>query len=193
VVERSANGGSSFAVVGTTEAGDTDFVDTGLADATAHTYRVFARNDAGASPVGTAAAISTPLAAPAGLTARGKSVRLQRVTQGRTTAMRNLITDIAGITVGNADGTYTPNAPVSRQAMAAFIYRANGSPAFTPPSTPSFTDFPSNAPFYKEVEWMKAQAITSGYDNGNGTWSYHGAEDVSRQAMAAFLFRADHN
>ena len=39
-----------------------------------------------------------------------------------------------GITTGFPDGTFLPDASVSRQAMAAFMYRFAGSPAFTPPS-----------------------------------------------------------
>ena len=98
-----------------------------------------------------------------------------------------------GITNGNPDGTFGPNDPVTRQAMAAFLYRANGSPQFTPPVTPSFADYGAGSIFYKEVEWMKSRNITQGYDNGDGTWSFHALEAVSRQAMAAFLYRVDHD
>jgi hypothetical protein len=96
------------------------------------------------------------------------------------------------ITNGNADGTFAPNDAVSRQAMAAFLYRSAHSPAFVPPATASFTDYDPGSIFYKEVEWLKAQGITQGYDNGDGTVSYHPVEAVSRQAMAAFMFRKDH-
>lgn len=34
----------------------------------------------------------------------------------------------------------------------------SGSPQYTAPSTPSFSDVPLNHPYYKEIEWMKAQA-----------------------------------
>jgi hypothetical protein len=101
-----------------------------------------------------------------------------------------------GITNGNVGpgGTllYLPDDPVSRQAMAAFLYRMDGSPSYTPPGESSFTDMVVGAPFAKEVEWMKAQAITTGYDNGNGTFSYHPIENVSRQSMAVFLYRFAH-
>jgi hypothetical protein len=96
-----------------------------------------------------------------------------------------------GITLGNADGTFSPFDPVSRQAMAAFLYRAAGSPAFTPPAEPSFTDLPAGVPFYLEVEWLLSQGITTGYDDGD-TFSYHPIEDVSRQSMAVFLYRYAH-
>ena len=101
---------------------------------------------------------------------------------------------VAGITNGNVgpNGTllYLPSEPVSRQAMSAFLYRLAGSPEFTPPGTPSFTDVPAHHSFATQVEWMKANAVTNGYDDG-GSFSYHPAESVSRQAMAAFLSRYD--
>ena len=91
-----------------------------------------------------------------------------------------------GISSGNANGTYAPDSPVSRQAMAAFLYRFAGSPIFSPPTTPSFSDVPSTSTFYKQIEWMKAEGISTG--NANGTYAPLNA--VSRQAMAAFLHRA---
>jgi hypothetical protein len=101
-----------------------------------------------------------------------------------------------GITNGNVGpgGTllYLPTDSVSRQAMSAFLYRLDGSPAYTPPAVASFTDVAVGDLFFKEIEWMKSQAITTGYDNGNGTVSYHPVENVSRQAMAAFLYRFEH-
>ena len=92
---------------------------------------------------------------------------------------------------GNGTFSYKPADPVSRQAMATFLYRAAGNPAFTPPETPSFVDVPTTASTYVAIEWMKAGAITTGTNNGNGTFSYKPADPVSRQAMAAFLHRAN--
>lgn len=94
------------------------------------------------------------------------------------------------ITTGNVDGTYRPLAPVSRQAMAAFLYRAAGSPEFTPPRTASFADVAPGNPFYREVEWLAASQIATGTDRGGGRVEFAPTEPVSRQAMAAFLYRA---
>ncbi|QHC65569.1 hypothetical protein GSU68_02530 [Rathayibacter sp. VKM Ac-2759] len=90
------------------------------------------------------------------------------------------------ISTGNADGTYAPKDPVSRQAMAAFLSRMSGEPPVSP-ATPSFSDVGPANPFYSQIEWMKSDGISTG--NADGT--YHPLEDVSRQAMAAFLFRYD--
>jgi hypothetical protein len=78
---------------------------------------------------------------------------------------------------------------VTRQAMAAFLYRFAGSPAFSPPTTPTFVDVPAGSPFSAEVEWLASTGITTGTLLGNGTRAFEPAEPVTRQAMAAFLHR----
>lgn len=95
-----------------------------------------------------------------------------------------------GLSTGYArpDGTreYRPSLSVSREAMAAFLYRYSGD-AFTPPSKPSFSDVPTTSPFYTEIEWLKAEGITTG--NADGT--FRPSDPISRQAMSAFLARYD--
>ena len=89
------------------------------------------------------------------------------------------------ITTGYPDGTYRPLESVERGAMAAFFYRMAGSPQFTAPSTPSFSDVPTTHPFYKEIEWMKARGITTGWSDG----TFRPNAPVNRDAMAAFFYR----
>ena len=91
-----------------------------------------------------------------------------------------------GIAGGYADGTFRAAQPVSRQAMAAFLYRAAGEPAFAPPGAPTFPDVPTSSTFFAEIEWLSAQGIAGGYADG----TYRPGAAVSRQAMAAFLHRA---
>ncbi|MEW1819446.1 S-layer homology domain-containing protein [Arthrobacter sp. NPDC080031] len=100
----------------------------------------------------------------------------------------------AGITTGwvmpDNSRQFRPLESISREAMAAFIYRYMGSPAYTPPATPKFPDVPTNSPFYKEVSWLAAQGITTGYNDGpNGTATFHPQGTVNRDAMAAFIYR----
>src|SRR5664279_2196732 len=90
-----------------------------------------------------------------------------------------------GISTGYADGGFHPAANVSRQAMAAFMYRSAKSPAFTPPVSSPFNDVATDSPFYKEITWMASNAISTGYADGG----FHPAANVSRQAMAAFMHR----
>lgn len=89
------------------------------------------------------------------------------------------------ITTGYPDGTFRPNGSVERGAMAAFFYRMAGSPQFTAPSTPSFKDVPRYHPFYKEIEWMRARGITTGWSDG----TFRPNDAVNRDAMAAFFYR----
>lgn len=91
----------------------------------------------------------------------------------------------AGISTGWADGTYRPLSPVARDAMAAFMYRLAGSPAYTPPARSPFRDVPTTSAFYREICWLAARGITTGY--GDGT--FRPAEPVARAAMAAFMYR----
>ncbi|WP_155855175.1 S-layer homology domain-containing protein [Actinotalea ferrariae] len=94
------------------------------------------------------------------------------------------------IATGNVDGSFRPVAPVSRQAIAAFLYRAAGSPAFSAPASPTFVDVSQTHPFFREIEWLAAAGIADGTDLGGGRQEFRPAAAVSRQAMAAFLYRA---
>jgi len=87
---------------------------------------------------------------------------------------------------------YRPLAGVERQAMAAFIYRAAGSPDFTAPTTPSFRDVPASSPFFLEIEWMAQTGITVGWQYDDYRL-FRPSDNVERQAMAAFLYRAFNN
>lgn len=91
-----------------------------------------------------------------------------------------------GISTGWPDRTYRPLAPIARDAMAAFLYRAMGSPRFTPPARPSFRDVPRTNQFYKEIEWLASRGITTGWPDG----TFRPLDPIARDAMAAFLYRA---
>ena len=91
----------------------------------------------------------------------------------------------AGIAAGYSDGTFRPTAPVTRQAMAAFLYRMVGEPAFEAPAEANFSDVPVGAPFFAQVEWLADSGITAGYSDG----TFRPTAPVTRQAMAAFLYR----
>ncbi|WP_375501748.1 GH25 family lysozyme [uncultured Jatrophihabitans sp.] len=89
-----------------------------------------------------------------------------------------------GITTGYADGTFHPAANVSRQAMAAFLYRY-ANPDATAPACVSkpFADVPIASAFCADIAALKDAGTLAGYRDGG----FHPAATVSRQAMAAFL------
>lgn len=93
---------------------------------------------------------------------------------------------VSGVTEGYPDGTFRPGSNVSRQAMAAFLYRAAGEPEFEAPETATFVDVPPTHPFFFEIEWLNDTGITTGYEDS----TFRPSANVSRMAMAAFLYRA---
>ena len=90
-----------------------------------------------------------------------------------------------GITTGWPDGTFRPTTPVARDAMAAFLYRRAGSPAFVAPGVPAFTDVGAGNMFYQQIEWMKSTGVSTGWVDG----TYRPLDATNRDAMAAFLHR----
>lgn len=91
----------------------------------------------------------------------------------------------SGVTNGYSDGSFRPLGTVNRDAMAAFLYRFAGSPAFTAPAVSPFTDVTPSTPFYKEISWLAQSGITGGFSDG----SFRPGLSVNRDAMAAFLYR----
>jgi len=112
------------------------------------------------------------------------------VPEGR--AFENEINFLASkdIVRGWSDGTYRPSNTVLRDAVIVFIYRAMGSPAFTPPKVSPFSDVKTNNVFYKEISWAYSTGISIGWKMRNGTRQFRPFEPVKRDAMAAFLMRA---
>lgn len=94
-----------------------------------------------------------------------------------------------GWEVGAGSRQYRPLDSIARDAMAAFLYRRAGSPAYTPPTSSPFTDVTPGVSFYKEITWLASQGISTGWDIGAGRREYRPLDPIARDAMAAFLFR----
>ncbi len=93
----------------------------------------------------------------------------------------------SGIATGFADYTYRPNAPVTRQALASFLYKLAGSPPVDPNAT-TFVDVPPRHQFHDAIEWAASQGISVGFaDSG-----FHPSAIATRQATVAMLHRAEH-
>jgi len=89
---------------------------------------------------------------------------------------------------GYPDGTFRPTATVTRQSMAAFLYRFSalvGGPDAG--AGGSFSDVPSSHPFHEEISWLAGTGIANGYSDG----TFRPGAPVSRQATAAFLHRLE--
>ena len=93
----------------------------------------------------------------------------------------------AGITTGWPDGTFRPTAPVTREAMAAFLARWVFEPVIPPcdPSTPRvFPDVTAGNPFCSAIEWLSEFAVT-GYPDG----TFRPSAPLTRGAFAAIMMR----
>ncbi len=93
-----------------------------------------------------------------------------------------------GITTGYPDGTFRPAGIVTREAVAAFLYRSLVSPTIPACTgdTRVFTDVTVSHPFCSAIEWLSTQGISTGWPDH----TFRPGEPVSREATAAFLYRA---
>lgn len=80
--------------------------------------------------------------------------------------------------------TYRPDADIQRDAMAAFLYRAAGSPEITADTT-GFVDVASTRAFATEITWMRTSGLTTGWRDG----TFRPSTPVLREQIAAFLYR----
>jgi streptogramin lyase len=79
---------------------------------------------------------------------------------------------------------YRPSSPLTRQAMSAFLFRLAGSPPGPFPD-PGFDDVTVTHPFYIPISWLATTGVTTGYENN----TFRPAATITRQAMAAFMYR----
>lgn len=84
-----------------------------------------------------------------------------------------------GILTGTA---FNGSTPMTRATVADALYRAKGSPAVT---AASFPDIPAGSEYANAAAWASANGVMSGYANG----SFGAADAVTRQQMAAVLWR----
>ena len=86
-----------------------------------------------------------------------------------------------GITFGWADGKFHAEASISNATVAAFTYRAAGSPAVSGVS--SFTDVNPSSAFYREILWSTQQYVINP-DFG----SFNATDLVNRGQLEQMLF-----
>lgn len=99
-----------------------------------------------------------------------------------------------GITRGavGADGSlvFGPADSITREAMAAFIYRFRGEPPFTAPAVSPFDDLVPGAAFFLEITWLEAQGIAPGAGDPGGEATFRPTDLVTREVMALWMYRA---
>jgi PKD repeat protein len=102
----------------------------------------------------------------------------------------------AHLVVNGYDATsYRPTLPADRGQMAVYMARMMVAPlgdaglaGYTPPTTPRFTDVPTDFWAYLQIEYLAdpARGVVHGYDGG----AYHPEYAVSRDQMAVYVQRA---
>jgi len=97
-----------------------------------------------------------------------------------------------GIVTGYADGSFRPTSVVTRQAAAAFLYRLDATKRETPApgvcsvgATAPYTDVKIGQTFCQEIAIAKSSGWLTGYADG----TFRPFEAVTRQAVAAMLYR----
>lgn len=100
----------------------------------------------------------------------------------------------SGLSTGTkqANGTYKylPSDSVSREAMAAFLYR-EAKASYKGPKVSPFADVKPSDKFYNEIAWMYREGISTGTKQSSGKPLFKAKDGVSREAMAAFMYRID--
>ncbi len=109
-----------------------------------------------------------------------------------------------GITTGYENGSYGPSDSVTRDQMAAFLIRSlgygynptcngglHGNSVPCSSTTPYFKDVPLSDDFFPYIQKLYELGITQGCGtNADGSINYCPSLPVTRDEMAAFLFRA---
>ena len=85
---------------------------------------------------------------------------------------------------------YQPREAVSREAMAAFLFRLAAPGDYVAPAVSPFVDIPVNHKFYREIAWMATSGLSTGSAAPGGR-AYLPRDAVSREAMAAFIYRLE--
>ena len=83
---------------------------------------------------------------------------------------------------------YRPFEAITRDQMAAFLYRFAGEPPYSLPSSTGFTDVARSRVFAKEIAWLKSTGLANGWSVPGGA-EYRPFSSILRDQMAAFLYR----
>ena len=87
-----------------------------------------------------------------------------------------------GIIAGTTADTFSPDMTLSRAMIVAMLWRLEGRPEV---AASSFSDVPSGKYYTTAVAWAVSNKIASGYNDGK----FRPEQDVTRQELAAFLYR----
>lgn len=136
----------------------------------------------GVSEIVTREEVAVMVAKAVGLDGKQRSTKFKDVPQSSKNSGYIQSAAEAGIINGYDDGTFKPNAKVTRGHMAAFIARAFDLPT----GSKTFKDVPVGHTAYDAVKKLAVAGITTGYNDG----TFKPQENLSRAHIAAFVARA---
>ncbi len=87
-----------------------------------------------------------------------------------------------GLMNGTGPNSFSPNGSTTRSMIVAILYRMEGSPAV---GSADFTDVSSGMYYAPAVAWASANGIVNGYSDG----TFRPNAAITREQMAAFLYR----
>jgi hypothetical protein len=90
-----------------------------------------------------------------------------------------------GIIAGYADGTFRPGNNVTRGQLSKIIVGAQGWTLLNP-TTPTFSDVPTNHPFYTFIETAYSHTIISGYADN----TFRPGNNATRGQISKIVFLA---
>ena len=88
-----------------------------------------------------------------------------------------------GLFAGTSETTFSPEQPMTRAMLVTVLYRLAGSPAVTQENP--FADVPRTHYYYDPVRWAAAEGIV----NGTSQTAFSPNDNITRQQMAAILYR----
>ena len=91
------------------------------------------------------------------------------------------VSDLGAMT-GYPDGSFKPNAEMSRAAMVTVLHRMSGEPEA---SSSGFRDVPSGSYYANAVSWAVENGIVNGYDNE----TFGPNDSITREQLAAMIIR----
>nr|WP_186382043.1 S-layer homology domain-containing protein [Paenibacillus terrae] len=91
-----------------------------------------------------------------------------------------------GIVNGKGDGKFDPSGKIERQDFAIILAKALGLDVSSTPTSPTFSDVPSDSYAYASVE----AAVKAGLIKGQGDGTFGTGSNLSRQDMAVLFVRA---
>ncbi|WP_449282919.1 S-layer homology domain-containing protein, partial [Leucobacter sp.] len=72
------------------------------------------------------------------------------------------------------------------------MFRMQAPKGYKAPKTSPFSDVKPGQKFYKEITWMYKSGLSTGVKQKSGKPKYMPKSSVTREAMAAFIYRLKH-